>query len=481
MHKKNALIKKYKNLSVPLKATIWFMACSFLQRGVNMITTPVFTRLLPTEEYGLYSTYLSWENVLLMVVSLCLYKSIMNLYIKYDDQEMVLSTICGLELLLSGIWFFFGLVFRKQLSGLLKIPVSLVCCLFINNIFQATFQCWSLYKRYKYEYKTLAIITIIMTAGSSLMSVLAVVLIEHTAAARAIGTVCVVSIVGSYLLISIFKKSNTVYNSRVWIFALSFCIPLLPHYLSEFILQSSDKIMINYMCNASDVAIYSIAYSVGSIINLITTSINSTFAPYQYQKIQSGEYDKLAKKANQVLLFVGVMLSGIMIFSREIVLIFGGYKYNESVGIIIPICLGVYFNYMFELFARVQEYYERKLTVVIPSILCALLNIITNHIFIRIYGYQAAAYTTFGCYLVFCIVHYLFYRKVCKEVLGGKQLYNIKGIAGISLAVLFSGFILIFVNQILWLKYGIIVTVSTIVIVFRRKILRIVKTVFSRI
>ena len=51
------------------------------------------------------------------------------------------------------------------------------------------------------------------------------------------------------------------------------------------------------------------------------------------------------------------MLAGIMFFSREIVMVFGGMKYLESVDVIIPICIGVYFNYMFQLFDRVQEYY----------------------------------------------------------------------------------------------------------------------------
>lgn len=82
-------------------------------------------------------------------------------------------------------------------------------------------------------------------------------------------------------------------------------------------------------------------------------------------------------------------------------LVFGGVKYIESVDVIIPICIGVYFNYMFQLFARVQEYYERKLTVVIPSILCAILNLILNYIFIKLCGYQAAAYTTFVCYAIY--------------------------------------------------------------------------------
>ena len=118
------------------------------------------------------------------------------------------------------------------------------------------------------------------------------------------------------------------------------------------------------------------------------------------------------------------MLAGIMLFSKEIVLIFGGQKYLESTEVIIPICIGIYFNYLFQLFARVQEYYERKITIVVPSILCAVLNLLLNYIFINLYGYQAAAYTTFACYLIFCVIHYFFYKKVCKEELCGQQLYQ---------------------------------------------------------
>lgn len=63
-------------MSAPVKAAFWFTVCNFLQRGISMITTPIFTRLLSTKDYGLYSTYLSWETVLLMLVTLSIYKQL---------------------------------------------------------------------------------------------------------------------------------------------------------------------------------------------------------------------------------------------------------------------------------------------------------------------------------------------------------------------------------------------------------------------
>ena len=104
-----------------------------------------------------------------------------------------------------------------------------------------------------------------------------------------------------------------------------------------------------------------------------------------------------------------------MLFSKEIVLIFGGQKYIDSVNLIVPICIGIYFNYMFQLFARVQEYFEKKLTVVIPSVLCAIMNIVLNYVFIKLYGYQAVAYTTVFSYMFFCVIHYIFIEKFAKN------------------------------------------------------------------
>lgn len=471
--------KKYIEMSAPVKAAFWFTVCSFVQRGISMITTPIFTRLFSEEEYGLYSTYISWETVFLLVVTLTLNKSMMNLYVKCDNKERVLSAVCGLEFTLSLVWAVFGIVFREKLAEILGISSILVCCLFFYCMSQSVFQCWSLYKRYIYDYRKIITVTLLSTVGSSLLAVLAVLYINPTANSRGVATTIVTSLIGLVLYISIFHKTKVYYDKKVWLFALGFCIPLLPHYLSEFVLQSSDKIMINYLCGSRDVALYSIAYSAGTLINLITNAINSTFAPYQYQKIKAGEFDLLAKRANQVLLFVGIMLAGIMLFSREIVLIFGGMKYIESVEVIIPICIGVFFNYTFQLFARVQEYYERKLTVVIPSVLCAALNIILNYIFIKLCGYQAAAYTTFFCYAFFCMIHYFFYKKVCREMLDGKNLYNAKGILMISVGVMVSGIVIMYINSILWLKYTLICAIIICLIIFRKKMIPYVINILS--
>lgn len=168
----------------------------------------------------------------------------MNLYVKYENQEVILANICGLELILSLLWAVVGYVFRKEIGQLLGLSTVLVGCLFITFIFQSVFQCWSLYKRYVYDYKTLISVTLLSTVGSAVLGVIAVCFVDATAEARAVSNTIIVAFIGLILYISVFRKGKAFYDRKVWGFALGFCIPLMPHYLSEFVLQSSDKIMI---------------------------------------------------------------------------------------------------------------------------------------------------------------------------------------------------------------------------------------------
>ncbi|MDT6438172.1 oligosaccharide flippase family protein, partial [Enterococcus faecium] len=95
-----------------------------------MITTPIFTRVLSTEQYGLYSTYLSWESLLLMITSLSLFKAMMNLYVKYDNQEHILSTVSGLTLVLTIFWFVIAIFIKDILAEILGLTPVLVVCMF---------------------------------------------------------------------------------------------------------------------------------------------------------------------------------------------------------------------------------------------------------------------------------------------------------------------------------------------------------------
>ena len=59
----NHLVNKYKNIPDAAKASLWFMICSILQKGLAFIAIPIYTRLLTTTEYGTFSVYNAWFSL----------------------------------------------------------------------------------------------------------------------------------------------------------------------------------------------------------------------------------------------------------------------------------------------------------------------------------------------------------------------------------------------------------------------------------
>ncbi len=473
---KRKIIDYYRALPLPLKATSWFTICRFLQKGISILTSPFVARLLPTVEYGKASTFASWESLFMMLVTLSSFQAINYICAKHNKKEAVLSSLMGYNIVISLFWGILLFLNSEIITDTTNMSATLILCMYLYCTFSSFISCWINVKLYDYSYRSTSAVTLISTFCIAFGGLASILLFSRTAEAKIIPQVIVTVVVGLVIVVTALKKGKVFYDKEIWKFTFCFCVPLLPHYISEIILMNSDKIMIDRMCGSSDVAIYSVAYTVGSLISMITGAINSAFAPYQCQKIASKEYNVLAKNTNYIIAFVAFCLCGVMLFGREIVLIFGGQKYIESISLIIPISLGVFFNYVFQLFARVQEYFEQKYTIVIASISCAVLNVVLNYIFIGIYGYKAAAYTTFVCYFLFCFLHFLFYKKACKKYVG-QEIYDIKGLALISAVLIAAAFVISIINKLYFLKYIILAAALMLIIWKRKQILEFIKTI----
>ena len=99
----------------------------------------------------------------------------------------------------------------------------------------------------------------------------------------------------------------------------------------------------------------------------------------------------------------------------EVISIFAPVEYYDAIWIVPPVACAVYFKFLYPLFSTVEFYYEKTGFVMIASCIAAGANIVLNYIFIRIYGYYAAGYTTLFCYILYSLAHYVFQRRVAAE------------------------------------------------------------------
>ena len=85
-----SIISKYKNVPVEVKASIYYTICSIVQKCIVLITLPIFTRLMTTQQYGQYSIYQSWMNIVAIFATLNLqYGSFDTAMIKFENDREI--------------------------------------------------------------------------------------------------------------------------------------------------------------------------------------------------------------------------------------------------------------------------------------------------------------------------------------------------------------------------------------------------------
>ncbi len=470
MDKIKFFLIKYDNISSPVKASVWFTVCNFLQKGINMLTLPIFTRILTTEEYGIFTIYQSWYNILTIFATLNLSAGVFNNgMIKYENEkEKYTSALNGLSITVTSLLFFVYLLGHSFFNRLLGLPTLLVVAMFIELLFVPAYSLWSVRQRFDYKYKPLVVVTFLLTIISPIVGVVAVLLSTHKAEARVLSYVGIQICVGIILTFVNFYKGKRFYVKSFWKYALWFNIPLIPHYLSMTVLGQADRIMISRMIGMSEAAIYGLAYNISQMMVLITSAVNGSLIPYTYKSMKEKKYSDIGSIVDILMIMWACFLIVIVCFGPEIIRLFASKDYYEARWIVPPVALSVYFTVLYNLFGNIEFYFEANKFIMCASVIGAASNIILNYIFIPKYGYIAAGYTTLFCYILFSLVHYLFHIVILNKKASGVRIYNIKLILTLSfILILFVFCITLFYDN--WCARYMIIALTVIVVILNKK------------
>lgn len=448
----------YDGISVPVKASLWFAVCSAMQKGIDLLCTPVFTRIVSPEEYGVYAVYQSWYPIFLIFTTLNLYAGVYNNgMIKWPNNRAELtSSLLGLSTTITVIWLIIYLFNIEYWNSLIGLPTILILAIFAEALFVPAYNFWAAGQRFDYKYKKLVFVTLAMGILSPLLAIISIFLTSHKAEARILSVVLVQ--VGVSLIFYIIKMftGRKFYIKEYWRFALAFNLPLVPHYLSQTVLNQIDRIMIADMVGTREAAIYAVAYTISMMLTIVTSAINASYIPFTYKAIKNQNYQSLKETSGYLVLFIGIGSILAICIGPEIIRIFAAPVYYESRWIIPPVAASVLFMFIFPLFCNVEFYFEQTKFIMVASVMAAITNIMLNYIAIPIFGYIAAAYTTLFCYILLTIAHYAAYRLVCRKKGISIGIYNMKLIILVIFLSLVMMCLILSVYDHWKLRYGII-------------------------
>ena len=150
---------------------------------------------------------------------------------------------------------------------------------------------------------------------------------------------------------------------------------------------------------------------------------------------------------------MSVLTAAVMsLLAPEALFILGGKKYLEALPIIPSLVFGIFLSSFYYIFSNIEFLYEKTKGIFLITLGGSILNVGLNFIFIPMYGYIAAAYTTVIGYAFIALCHYIVSRKIV-----GKDIYDIKNIMLYVLFLIIVSVLSIWLYNYLILRYIVIV------------------------
>ena len=465
-------------MSPAAKASIVLMATQMIQKGLSLITSPIYTRLLDTAEYGEVSLFFSWYEIFVVFTGLCLSKGVFNngMMDFKDDRERFTLSMYSLTFISTVVIGVPTILFCKYIYNFMNLPIELVVYMFILLAFEAALSQWTVRNRFEYKYKATAIVTLLISIISPMCGILGIYLFpENKVFARVIGARNIFLVAYLAVLVYLIRKAKGRINTKYWSYALKFNIPLLPHYLSLHILNHMDRIMIANIVNTSAAGIYSVAYNGAAIVKIVWQSINASLIPWTYEKCEKKDYERLSELTNVLVFGYGLICICFMFLAPEIMRILAPSSYHEGIYVIPSVIAGVFFSSLYYVFANVVYYYKQPKYVMIASVTSALTNVVLNAIFIPIFGYLAAGYTTMVSYILQVLIDYWAMKKILK-----KDIYDRRFLASISAAVILIGIVLSYIYPYTVIRLLLFVVFVLYSLQYARRNMSTLKTFFGK-
>jgi len=181
----NKLLKKWNAIPNSVKSSIFFAFSAFLIKGISFLVTPIFTRIMRIEDYGVITTYNSWVSIIEIFALLGLTSAgVFNVGLKDNKKtrDMYISNCLGLCNICTLIVFAIIIILKYIYGDNFWLNNDLIVVMFIHFLFNPALIFWITRQKYEYKYKLATFVTICSTILGQALSLVGVLQFKENAA-----------------------------------------------------------------------------------------------------------------------------------------------------------------------------------------------------------------------------------------------------------------------------------------------------------
>ncbi|PFW57232.1 polysaccharide biosynthesis protein [Bacillus cereus] len=401
---------------------------------LGFISSPLSTRLFSPEEFGKFSMFLLYANIINIIIMMGLDQSFIRyFYQEKGNQTKLLYRSLKIPFIASIVMTIISFFLFKQISTALfgTNNIQLLVLFTINNFSMLISRFALLVIRMQQKGKLYSIVQI----GQKLSYILIILLLF-------------VPLKNSFLtLVYAFVFSNIilaiiaiVFERELWVVnkqkikneklhtntkeLLRFGIPLVFTLLITWLFQSADRLFIQHYHGHAELGLYTAAFSIIALLNAVQSAFTTFWVPVAYEHYEKNSDNKeFFKKITNVIAFCMFLICIGIIFFKDIIIFILGEEFREASKIMpflvfMPLMYTISETTVLGINFKKKSYYH-----VIIAFLSAGLNVVGNFLLVPKLGAEGAAISTGLAYIFFFSIRTFISGKLYKVNFDLKRIY----------------------------------------------------------
>jgi len=394
-----------------------YFASSMIAQLINLFLIPIYARNLTTVEYGQYNIVNSLQSLLSIGITLGIFSGMCRFFNEYEDKNKLKNIALTFSLLWGSICILVVIIVAPDLANLVfKGDVNggkYIQYVVINSVLACVISIYNTYYAMKFKAIRSSGITILNMLLTWFLSVYLVANLKG-GAVGILKSQCYAQIIVILMLFIIdIKNIRFSLEYEKLMSMLKYGAGLSLGQISAWVLTLMDRYFIKYMVNLSAVAIYSMAYKIGMLINPVFISpFQRVVTSYKYLAYKENDGKDKIKVMFNYYNFIGwFSVLGLSLFAKFGIKILATNEYVVGFKLVPLIAFSYFLWGMGGFYALGLQIANKMLLNSAVVTIAAVVNLIANFALIPSMGMYGAALATIISYIIANIMYFYYGRK----------------------------------------------------------------------
>lgn len=443
-------MEKYKRL---LSDTFIFAIGSFGSKLILFFLVPLYTNYLTTSQYGTVELIDTIANLVMPITSMVIFDSVLRFTLDKNKEK-------NSVILNATIVYCLGSIVTLLITPLFGIYDGINEWKWVISLYVISYMAKQIFMTYIKAKEKTKMYVILGVGQTTLLALLNIVLLAF----------CNFGIYG-YLFSNIsahfiiafiaLTKGDIIYDLKKAHFdkelfweMIKYSSPLIINNLSWWIIQSSDKMMVDFFMQSTALGLYSVANKIPALINVITSFFSQAWGISSIKEYDSTQDKEFYAKIFSIYSFIIFLVCALLLLIiKPFMKIYVGSNFFEAWKYVPWLLVAASFSAISAYFGGIYGALKKNYNVMISTFLSATINILLNLMLIQKIGILGATISTAISYLFISLYRVIDTRRFFK--------FNI------NFYILFIEYLIISINAYLVTidKMGYLVSLISIIII----------------